>query len=828
MAENGSENQVPDLGAFLTNPFGEEYLYTVNRHAFANAASKSVYDAHFSDTLFREDTLYLISGSDSGLLPRYLLNHDPVPGTRYLVVELPEVLAALDGRLPDLENDPRVVLADTNSWVKAAEAMDVEGYLYMGKVKVIRSIAAVDGHYTNYIQLSQYVKDNYEQWEWSVLSGLGQKIFIDAQMANLAENRIPAIAMRGRLEGLTCVLLAGGPSLDEILPWVKENRDKLVVMAISRVCERLQDEGLVPDIIFAIDPHLACVNASRGIYAFADRSLLIHAFHVYPAVLHQWAGISGFVGARLPWDCETNPDNFLVTAPTVTNTAITNAILCGAKELLLAGVDLCYTADGYTHAEGSAEHEAGPSIAEMTLYVETNGGSRAETNHAYKNGINTIAQQVQEQARPCGCRVINPAPHAARIPGVDYVPLDQIGLTEIPAAAREAISEPFRGVGREERLRHCQRMLVELFAIRRDVEGVKTLTNDALKAVKRTFGADGRIVNVKQKKELDRIERRLDGKYATASRLIKTYSILEFTRALRPAGKEWTEKEMKGWANAYYGAYSKGAEQIFALLDSTIHRIELRIEEELKDPDLLRLAGFWLKEGCPGRLEVLRERRSIDLEAFAERYPIISGLEKRFGDQLTNKGMVFAKRAEFTDRQELLKKARDLFSRKDQEGIVRIAKGISGLEEQNLEELKLLVNGYLAELRHDTDGAIDAYHRISDPELIEESLSRLCNLLLNRQDYDSALLALEALTHLSPTYMPQYAELLRLTGKTEQALDEYARYFNFVPNDTRTMFKLARLYRDLGSSDGAQAVLQHILEHEPENETARAMLDELS
>ena len=827
MAENGSENQAPDLGAFLTNPFGEEYLYTVNRHAFANAASKGVYDAHFSDTLFREDTLYLIAGSDSGLLLRYLLNHDPIPGTRYLVVELPEVLAALDGRLPNLENDPRVVLADTNSWVKAAETMDVEGYLYMGKVKVVRSIAAVDGHYTNYFQLSQYVKDNYEQWEWSVLSGLGQKIFIDAQMANLAENRIPALTMRGRLDGLTCVLLAGGPSLDDILPWVKENRDKLVVMAISRICERLQQEDLAPDIIFVIDPHLACVNASRGIYAFADCSLLIHAYHVYPTVLHQWAGISGFVGNRLPWDCESNPDNFLVTAPTVTNTAITNAILCGAKELILAGVDLCYTADGYTHAEGSAEHEAGPSIAEMTLYVETNDGTRTETNHAYKNGITTIAQQIQEQARPSGCRVINPAPHAARIPGVDYVPLEQIELTEIPTATREAINEPFRSVGREERLLHCQRMLVELFAIRHDVEGVKTLTDDALKSVKRAFGADGSIVNVKQKKELDRIERRLDGKYATASRLIKTYSILEFTRALRPAGKEWTEKEMKGWANAYYEAYRKGAERILTLLDSASHRIELRIEEEFNDPDLLRLSSFWLTEGCPGRIEVLRTRRSLDLAALTERYPIITELEKRFGEQLTNKRMVYAKKAEFTDRQELLKKARDLFSRKDQEGIVRIVKGMSGLEQQNLKELKLLANGYLAELQHDTDGAIEAYHQISDPELIEESLSRLCNLLLGRQDYDTALLALEALTHLSPTYMPQYAELLRLTEKTEQALEEYARYFNFVPNDTRTMFKLARFYRDLGSNEGAQAVLQHILEHEPENQTARALLDEL-
>ena len=828
MAENAAADGI-DLGALLTNPFGEEYLYTVNRHAFANGASKSVYDAHFSDSLFREDTLYLISGSDSGLLLRYLLNHDPVPGTRYLVVELPEVLAALDARLPNLESDPRVVISASDRWVEAADAMDVEGYLYMGKVKVIRSIAAVDGHYTNYVQLTQNLKEIYEQWEWSILAGLGQKTFIDAQMANLAENRVPASAMKGRLNGLSCVLLAGGPSLDEILPWVKENRDKLVVMAISRVCERLHRDGVTPDIIFVIDPHPAALGVSRGIYHFADQALLIHAYHVFPPVLHQWSGTNGYVGNLLPWESELNPDNFPVTAPTVTNTAMTVATLCGARELILAGVDLCYTANGYTHAEGSAEYEAGPALAELTTYVETNDGRRAETNHAYKNGVVTIAQQIEEQARVTGCRVINPSAQAAKIPGVDYLPLDEIELRQITPEARAAIVEPFAPVGGEQRLRHCSAVIIELVKLRQEVESVRELTEGALKTVKRAFNAKGQIVNPKQKKELDRIERRLDGKYAASTRFIKTYSILEFTRALRPAGKEWTEREMVHWANAYYGAYHKGAKNILELLDSTVHRLSLRIEEEFPNTDLLRLGGFWLHEFCPGRIEVLLSRRGENAEELAGEFPIVPQLRKAFSlQELRQRRMTYAKMADFSDSKQILTKARTLFSTRDTAGIERLEEGLKKNDDQRIGELALLVKGYRAELQGEGDEALDAYHRITDPELLEESLSRLCNLLLSRQDYDNALLALEVLTHLSPTYIPQYAELLRLTGDTNAALDEYARYFGLVPNDLRTMFKLAQLYRDLGSADGARAVLNHILEHEPENPTALAMLKGLS
>ena len=827
MAEPGNVEQ-PDLGALLTNPHGEEYLYTVNRSAFAGAASKSVFDTHFKKTLFREDTLYLICGSDSGLLLHYLLNHDPVPGTRYLVIELPEVLGALGERLPDLSHDRRVVVADSTNWTEVAmEEMDVEGYLYMGKVRIIRSIAAIDGHYTNYVQLTQQVNDVYEQWEWSTQAGLGQQTFIDAQTANLAENRTPAYAMKGRLDGLTCVLLAGGPSLDEILPWVKENRDKLIVLAISRVCERLHEEGLTPDIIFAIDPHPASLSVSRGIYHFAEHSLLLHAYHIYPALLHQWAGNSGFIGQLLPWQSELNPNNFLVTAPTVTNTALTTAILCGARAVILAGVDLCYATDGHTHAKGSAEHAAGPSIAELTTYVETNDGTRAETNHAYKNGVSTIAKQAEELARPNDCRLINPAPRAARIPGVEHLPLERIELTPIDPSARRALTEPFDHITRAERIRHCQRILTELLGMRRDVAAIQQLTDDALKAVKRAFTADGRIANSKQKKELDRIERRLDGKFAIPSRLIKTYSILEFTRALRPAGKEWSEKEMRSWANAYYGAYHSGTKRILRLLDTTSRRVELRISEEIAAPDPLRLADQWINDGCPGRLHVLRKRRDLELTALSEKHPIVAELKKKFTARQSAEGPVNAKKARFTDPRQLLNKARTLFSQQDLPGIQRIAEGLGAIDEPKYDKLRLLVDGFHAELRDDGEGAIVAYQQIDDPELIEESLSRLCNLLLGRQDYDNALLALEALTHISPTYMPQHAELLRLTGDTDRALDEYARYFGLVPNDTRTMLKLARLYHDLGSADGAQMVLQHILEHEPENGAALGMLAEL-
>jgi len=58
------------LGSFLTNDFGDRYLYAVNRNAFNRIGSDALYRTHFGERLSAEYQFTIIIGTDSGMLVR--------------------------------------------------------------------------------------------------------------------------------------------------------------------------------------------------------------------------------------------------------------------------------------------------------------------------------------------------------------------------------------------------------------------------------------------------------------------------------------------------------------------------------------------------------------------------------------------------------------------------------------------------------------------------------------------------------------------------------------------------------------------------------------
>jgi len=816
-----------DVGAFLSNPFGESYLYSVNRGLFANTASRTVLDGHFKSVLFRQDTLYVVVGTDSGLLLDYVKRHDPVPGTRWVFVELPEVLAALEAQRGDLSSGRKdVVVCTAQDWERITANFDQTSYLFMNAVQVLKSFAVLDAFIPAYSLLAQHIGDTVDQMKWQILAGLGQAVFVEHQLANLAENRVPAAALCGKFAGETAVLLAGGPSLDDILPWVKANRGRLYVLAISRVCGRLKEEGLSPDMIFAIDPNPANVEVSKDIYAFEDEALFVHAYHVRAPIIHQWAGRSVYLGALFPWESPLNRINIQVTSPTVTNSALTCAVEFGFERVIFAGLDLCYSEHGYTHAQGSAEYEAGPALAERTVLVPTNVGRLAETNHAYKNGIEVIAAQA-EYAAERGCALINPAPDAARIAGVAYQPLDTIALRPSTTDRSRHMAElPELETSRELRLRHGIAVLGELLRVDQEIRAIEDLAEEALEANRKLYDRHGKMRHFKHKRRMDHIEQLLDSKHKVLSRFVKTYGILHFVKVMRPEGKEWSDDEIRTWADEYYGAYRKAAQDAVQLLESAGLRIENRLTEDLPDPDPLRLAAQWQKDLAPRRYRVFEKRRPEAFrEAFAGYQPLLHRLQEAATVLSTLKGLVYSKKQDFQDPHQLLAKVRTLFARKDLRALERLERGLAEIRTEDHAGLSRIVAGHVAELKGDTGAALEAYQEITEGRYLEDALVRMSSLLLGMGDYDNAQVALECLSHLSPTYIPQYAELLRLTGNPHQAMDEYAKYFNFVPNDVKNLLRLAQLYRDAGSPEGVELISRHILEIDPDNEAATALLD---
>lgn len=270
------------MGPFLTNGFGDRYLYGINRDVFNDIGSANLFRRQLEDLLL-EDRFHIVIGTDSGLLLQYVLNTGVPQGARYLFIEHPEVLASLEEELDLQILGDDIICTTYDQYQEQAVAWNISSYIFIGQVLLHQSIAAQDDFPGIYQELIWNVRKEIKQFVWQINLSLGSEVFIQKQFDNLAENRLPAKLLQGLFPGKTAVLLAGGPSLDEIFPWLQKNRDHVVVLAVSRISRRLQEVGIAPDIIFSIDPHDVSFDVSKETLVFWKDAILVHMYHVSSA-----------------------------------------------------------------------------------------------------------------------------------------------------------------------------------------------------------------------------------------------------------------------------------------------------------------------------------------------------------------------------------------------------------------------------------------------------------------------------------------------------------------------------------------------------------------
>ena len=821
------------LGTFLTNRFDDRYLYEVNRNTFNRIGSKALYRSRFGESLRRENTLNIIFGTDSGLLPTFLLQHACPAGSRFLFLELPEVLARLPEVLPLPPEGGAVAVVSCDNWREEAEKMELIDYLFVDGLRLFQSFAAEDDSLGIYRPHYWQVHQELEALAWETNANLGTEDFILRQLENLGENRHPATLLNGLFSGKTAVLLGGGPSLDQMLPWLQDHRQEVVVLAVSRISRRLQQVGLAPDIVFSIDPQPVSFHVSKEMLQFWEQALFINYFHVSPQLLSQWRGRSLFLGERVPWSSPLNPPMYSTPGPTVTNVALAAAVEMGFAQVLLGGVDLCFSREGYSHARGSYEQQAGPQIGDLRPLVETNGGWLAETDPAYAHAAGVLGRQSEEAARR-GCAVINPAAGAARMQGILHCPLERISIESLARPVSEMIRAILPVDDAEARSAHYRQMLDELARANGRLRQIRRLACAALECNDGLFGRQGKKADFKYKLRMDKIEGTLNGNYTDFIPLVKKFGIRSFLKATRPdPDREWSDAEIEKAGRLYYEAYRDSADRLLQLVETHQKRLRGRLAEE-ENPHLAKLAEQWQRDGQPGRALVWRawhpeayaalpedaRGRIADMEsAFAR---LLAGIETEH-QQLCQLG---------SDLTGLRGKVATLFRNRDAEGLQRTFDVLGALQQRpEAALLGYLVSGYLAELNGDVAGALAAYQELLSTEVetvLEDALRRVLSISLDLNDAENARGALECLVAISPVYLPHLAELLRLIGNNRRALDTWADYLERVPNDTSAMLKLGRFYQELGIEEGARLMFRQVLDTEPENQAAGMFLAQLA
>lgn len=815
------------LGPWLTNTFGDRYLYEVNRNALNREGAQLLHQVRFGDLFLKDNCLILVIGTDSGTLLHHLAGLEIAASTRIICFEPPELLERIHEEFPPERLPEQVLCRSYGDFHAMAEEYGFKEYFYIDAVQLSLSLAAQDAHLAGYQEVFWQLQVDVYQYMWEMRAALGSEDFIVRQLENLGENMLPARRLRGSFPGATAVLLAGGPSLDEAIPWVMAHRDEVVVLAVSRCARRLLEVGLLPDLVFSIDPHPISFDVSKEMLQLHEASLFVHMYHVSPMLLGQWRGRALYLGELFPWDSAHNEESLPTPGPTVSNVALAAAVEMGFAQIILAGVDLCHSREGFTHAKGSNEREAGPQLGRLCTQVETNGGWQAESTSDFATGIATLAMQAQA-ATGFGVRLINPAAGAARVAGIDHLPLEGLPLQPPQRPVAEVLAELAPRPERTARLAHLQAMREELTTMYGQLVQVNQLCAEALRCIDALFGRRGHQRHFQHKQRLDKIEKTLNRRHAKATRLIKTCGIRDFLRLTRVnPDAEWDEEEMERTSRAYYEAYRTSTRRIIELVSRSRDRLVSRMNEEAAEPELEALARQWRGDMQPGRVLLWQDRHS----AYAPRpgqQDLVAALEREYLEMLASKDTGHMRRSrEFASLDSIRAKAQMLLRQENREGLEQLQQALQRHPDPVAADLLELVSGYQHELAGEPAAALARYEQLftsSDENVLEDALRRIASVCIGRGDLANAQLALETLGHLSPSYLVLLAELCWLGGNRQQAVHTLLNYLDQVPADHAAMIRLAKYYRDMGMEDGAQEILQHVLEQAPDNAMAKALL----
>ncbi|MDH4319786.1 MAG: DUF115 domain-containing protein, partial [Desulfobulbaceae bacterium] len=552
-------------------------------------------------------------------------------------------------------------------------------------------------------------------------------------------------------------------------------------------------------------------------------------YHVFSKLLGQWRGRSVYLGDRVPWPSDLNVESLPHPGPTVSNVALSTAMEMGFERVILAGVDLCHSKDGYSHAIGSNERFAGPHLGKVCIRVDTYGGWTAETTSDFAPAIAIL----DVQAKTClerGVRLINPAPGAARIEHIEHIPLEEIILEPGMRSAAEIFREVLPEITTQYRLNYYKKAIKEISRVLGQLIQIHKLSVEAIRCNDGLFGRRGMKRDFKHKKRMDKIEKTLNSKHDKFSRLVKTFGIRNFLKLTRiDRDKEWDDAEIEKTGRAYYQAYRDSASSLIDMVRQSRDRLEMRVEEEKESPRMELLFKQWSKDEQPGRILVWLARRGLKIEDLDPEQR--SSAEKLLADftQMNSQTDTehMRRSRSFADLGGVRAKTLAFFRQNNFSGLRDLKEALAAHPDPKAEKFVHLCEGYLAEMAGNNDKALEHYQLLFDEQdesLLEDILRRITSITLTRNDVDNSTLALESLCHISPTYLPQYGDFLRLIGSHQEAIGAYLFYLEQIPFDTAMMLKVGAYYRELNMEEGARAMFEHILQREPDNNRARRLL----
>ncbi|QFU23534.1 DUF115 domain-containing protein [Shewanella eurypsychrophilus] len=811
---------------FSLNRYGEKYLYDINKISFDRYDSISVFNAHFNNELWENNTFNVIIGTDSGLLVDYVIKNKPDDDSVFLFIELPEIFHKILENV-DIDNCKNIVVTTHDKLEKLVQEYQAPQFIFKDKLRFYESLGARSDIYHS---LKFSVHHDLETISFGNRVSLGSENFIIKQLENLCENIVPAGGLEDKFFDKTCIILAGGPSLDLCLDWVIANKDKFIIIAASRISRRLQQVNLVPDIVVCVDPFEESFDVSKEMLNFPESVVFANCYHVVPNLLSQWHGPKMYLGAKYPWTTKNNKDNFGSSGPTVTNFACLLALNMGFSRVLLAGVDLCFSKEGYTHAKGSIESGHGPLLTAEGLWIETNTGEMAETQIQLVTAKETMEELFDNRSHK-NHEIINLSLYGAKIQGTDYRDFNDIDFDADIDEAKKQIRHYAANLEKQDLKVSYNQVLSEVNKVEKDLCEVMTLATKAIEVNELLYVDEQSSTDEKYLHKIGRIQSKLDKKYSYLSKLLKVYGLGYFVSFMDPGSvDEWEKDKLRESGKLYYRAYFNSAKGLLYLVRKAKNRTESRLEELKKNPDFDSIFAQWEQDSQFGRAVIWKDNQSLDNISEQVKHQFEKHIEQFYlelNEQDTLQSQIVSKLASIDN---IDSRVMQLFAKKNIEALKKISLGLSlqSSQDANCQSMTSLVDGLVLMLEGDKVNALAMLQKTSSEKHRVHALNQIIALSLSLNELTSAMDSLAELSEFSPRYLPKLAHLQFLTQDNLAAVDSYNTYLQLFPEDVHAWLELAKIFIALGVCDAAEVAYTEVLRLDPDNVVASQQLELIS
>jgi len=279
------------------------------------------------------------------------------------------------------------------------------------KVNTIPDITVAE-HKPSVKKYPEYYKKIKELLEESTIIGR-QNLATLVESASLWQNQIlsnisiiiksPGLkTLFGRFPNVPAIIVGAGPSLDKNVAYLKNAKDKALIICVDTALRTLVTYDIKPDLVVTIDATTKNYN-----YYLKDMDLsdmyLIAGPAVYPEVMSSFAPkifVSSFGHPLLEWiETFIGVKGTIKLGGSVSTAAFDLARRCGSNPIVFVGQDLAFTNDKiYTSGvkeERIKEVEAVMPTADI-IWVEDIYGGKVKTTQSMWTWIKWFEHQISE------------------------------------------------------------------------------------------------------------------------------------------------------------------------------------------------------------------------------------------------------------------------------------------------------------------------------------------------------------------------------------------------------------------------------------------------